>query len=262
MSFRVLAPAFVLALIAVPAQPADNSRAQAELNQGIALYQKAHYKDAIRHLRKSLQQDPDSQQTRLYLAKALSEQFDEWEQTAKNRVFASEARVQFEEVLKRQPASLEAIKGLASLAERTQQPKEARSYYQQAIAINPKDAAGYTGLGKLDYWAVRDKLTESSEFSQAPSPTDHPLCISLRGTNLPQLDASIVILKKAFALNDADATAATFLAMAYSTRANLECGDPAARDEDRKQGNAWMEKGMKAQQRDPGQPAVFRVVKL
>jgi len=265
MDFRVLTQACFLAvsiLSAAAQQPAANPRATAELDQGIALYQKGHYRDATRHLRKSLQQDPESVQARLYLAKALSEQFDEWEQTTKSSAFAGEARTQFEEVLKRQPASLDAIRGLASLAERRQQTQDARSYYQKAVAIAPKESAGYTGLGKLGYFAVQDKLAETPGFYQAVSQIDHPLCISLRGGNLPTLDESIGLLKKAYALNDADATAATFLGVAYNTRANLECGDTRARDEDRKQGASWMEKAMKAQQKDPGQPVAMRAVPM
>jgi hypothetical protein len=76
------------------------------------------------------------------------------------------------------------------------------------------------------------------------------------------LDRSIEELKKAFTLNNANEAAATFLSLAYNVRANMECGDPKPRDADTKQGSTWMEQSMKARQKDPTQPPVFRTVKL
>jgi tetratricopeptide (TPR) repeat protein len=264
MNFRYWAKYFVAFIFCASAfsQQASNPRAQAELDQGIAQYKQEDYKRAAGHFRKALQIDPEFVQARLYLARTLTAEFDPGVNTPKNLALAAAATDEFKELLRRRPHDAEAMKGIATLLARTDKTEEARQYLLQVASLNPADSDAYTMLGEMDYWSAVRKRDSTSKFVDSASPIDHPLCKSVREATLPMLDRSIEELKKAFALNDASDAAATFLSLAYSVRANMECGDPKTRDADRKQGSAWMDQSMKARHKDPTQPPVFQAVKL
>ncbi len=264
MNFRAWAKYLVIFIFCASAfsQPAANPRAQTELNQGIAQYKQEEYKSAARNFRKALRLDPESVQAHLYLARTLTAEFDPDISTAKNLVLATVAKDEFTELLRRDPHDAEAMKGMATLLARTGKTEEARQYLLQAASLNPADSDAYTKLGEMDYWTAVRKRDSTPKFIASASPIDHPLCKNVREGTLPTLDRSIEELKKAFALNDANEAAATFLSLAYNVRADMECGDPKTRDADRKQGSAWMDQSMKAHQKDPTQPPVFQAVKL
>jgi len=264
MSFRALSKYSLLVFLLLPAPvaAAANRRAQAELDQGIAQYKNEEYRSAASHFKKALQLDPESSQARLYLARTLTAQFDPDLHTPKNVALATAAKDEFTELMRLHPQDPEAMKGMATLLARTGKPEEARQYLLQAASLNPSDSDAYTMLGEMDYWTAVRKWDSAPDVLRAASPIDHPLCRSKREEVLPTLDRSIEEMKKAFALNDANEAAATFLSLAYNLRANMECGDPKSRDADTKQGSAWLDQSMKARQKDPTQPPVFQTVKL
>jgi tetratricopeptide (TPR) repeat protein len=237
-------------------QPASNPRAQIELGQGIAQFKSGKYKDAAIHLRKALRLDGESPQARLYLARALTEQFDASLKTPKNLALATEAQQQFEELLKRQPGNVEALKGFAKLKQETGDTEGARQYYTEAIAADSKDAEAHTALGTLDYARTIGKMNSSPASNYPPSAIDHPLCKVLRAESLPALDAAIDELKKAVDLHQQNGTAAYYLSLAYGARTRLDCGDPKARDADSKESAAWLERSMKWPSY-PDEPVVY-----
>jgi len=243
----------------------SNLRAQAELDQGVIQYEQAQYKSAARHLKKAVQLNPGSTPARLYLARTLTKQFELDLQTPKNPTFATEAMEQFQELLKRQPQDVESMNGLARLLVGLHKPDEARRYYQQVIAIDPNNVTAYVGVGMMDWTTVERKLIEARQKSgdrSTQSAIADPACPGLRPENLPVLDAAIEEFTRAFAVNKDDETAATYISMAYSARADLECGDAKAQQSDLLQIPVWNDRAQQARKKKPDQPQPFAAVSL
>lgn len=258
MNFRSWAKYSVVFIVCVSAfsQQSANPRAQSELDQGIAQYKASKYKDATIHLRKALRLDSESLPAHLYLAKTLAEQYAPGLKTPKNLAFATEAKQEFEEVLKLQPQNVEGLKSFAKLKEKTEEPEEARRYNAQAVAADAKDAEAYTALGRLDYRLTLQKINTSAASGMESSPIDHPRCKALRAENLPALEATIAELKKAVELHQQNGTAAYFLSLAYGVRSRLECGDPKARDADNNESAVWLDRSMKWPSYPEGPPVL------
>jgi tetratricopeptide (TPR) repeat protein len=263
MNFRAWAKYLVVCIFWASAfsQPAASSRAQTEVGQGIAHYKNGQFKDATVHLRKALRLDSESVQAHLYLARALTEQFDPSLKSPKNLAFAAEAKQEFEEVLKRQPQNAEGLNGLASLKEKIDQPEEARRYYAQALAVDGKNAEAYTALGRLDYRRTIQQMNTSHASKSNPSSNDPQSCTLLRAENLQALDAAIGELKKAVDLHQQNGTAAYMLSLAYAARTRLDCGDQKAREADAKESSVWGERGMNWPSYPEG-PVVLTAVSL
>jgi tetratricopeptide (TPR) repeat protein len=255
----------ILFLFAPSSAQVSNLRAQAELDQGVIEYQKAQYESAAKHLKKAVQLDPGSALARMYLAKTLSEQFQPDMQTTKNLAFADQAMEEFEELLKLQPRNVEAMNGLALILMRRQKPDEARRYYQQAIAIEPNNVTAHDGMGMMDWLAAERKLVQARQkdgTQSMQSAIADPLCPSRRAEALPLLDAAIKEFTRAFTVNQDDETAATYIGVAYTWRADLECGDPKARQDDLQQIPIWSDRAQQARKRRPEQSPIFTPVKL
>jgi tetratricopeptide (TPR) repeat protein len=246
MNFRAWAKYSVAFIFFASAfsQPAANPRAQIEIDQGIAHYKNGQFKDATAHLRKALRLDGDSVKAHLYLARVLTEQFEPSVKTPKNLAFATEAKQEFEEVLKRQPRNADGLNGLADLKERTAEVEEARRYYSEAMAADAKNAEAYTALGRLDYRRIVEKMNTHHASTTNPSPTDLQLCTALRTENLQSLDAAIAELKRAVELHPQNGTAAYMLSLAYTARTRMDCGDAKAKESDTKESRVWGERGM------------------
>jgi tetratricopeptide (TPR) repeat protein len=243
--------------LAIPlAAQTVNPRAAAELRQGIAQYKSENYKQAARHFRKATQIDGQSLQAELYLARTLTQEFEPGLNTATNRAFGDEAMLHLQSLLKRQPQNAESLNAMAQLLERFKKPDEAKHYYQQAITSSPGNGEAYTGIGRMEWEMVQGKLQSLTSSSSEAE------CQRLRAENLPLLESSMKNLDRAFTLNDADETAATFLEMAYMTHARLDCGDAKLRAADTAQAQVWSARSMAAHQKNPEQPPPFRLEKL
>lgn len=66
--------------------------------------------------------------------------------TAYSRGEAELARQVWRKVLVNDPRNLDALRGLAVLAQQSQQSSEAAGYYQRALEVDPKDAIALAGL--------------------------------------------------------------------------------------------------------------------
>lgn len=267
MGIRPLALFCCMVWLLLPsvAQQSSSPKSRKELDRGTAQYKKERYKEATASLMKAVQLDPDSTEARLYLAKALTQQYDPDVDTRENSAFATRANEQFQELLRLSPQDVESLKGFAGLLVRMQKREEARRYYEQALAMNPKDAESYKGIGQIDWWAADRKFLEAREkahYKYSGSPITDASCTSVRAATLPLLDASIAKLAKAFDLADDDETTATFLSWAYTRRADLECHDPETREQDLKLSNTWLQLAGDAHRKKPNQPPPFKLVSL
>ena len=103
--------------IALPtiAQQDRTQAARDQLNQGVASYRAADYEAAIEHFNLAVHWDPELTVGRLYLATAYAQQYIPGVDTPENLAMATNAMEQYNEVLRRKPDSITAVKGIAFL---------------------------------------------------------------------------------------------------------------------------------------------------
>ena len=90
-------------------------KARDQLNKGVEAFKTASYEQAIDHFQQAVQLDPTLPMARLYLATAYSQQVVPNMQTPDNMKNAQLAIQNFQEVLQKEPNSLNALKGIAAL---------------------------------------------------------------------------------------------------------------------------------------------------
>ena len=126
-------------------------KARDQLNKGVEAFKTASYEQAIDHFQQAVQLDPTLPMARLYLATAYSQQVVPNMQTPDNMKNAQLAIQNFQEVLQKEPNSLNALKGIAALYFNIQNLAEAKAYQQKVIAVDPNDAEAYYTIGVIDW---------------------------------------------------------------------------------------------------------------
>jgi hypothetical protein len=116
-----------------------------------------------------------------------------------------------------------------------------------ASDLDPKDPEPYFAIGRID----------SIEFNQhdmegllpgEPRPTpsnktdQNKACYELKARNAAPVREGIDSLNKGLELRPHDQLAMEIMAELYNEKANIECDDPAANEEDRKMVGAWFNK--------------------
>ena len=113
---RVLA-AFTLALAATAAAfgQANAEEARRELDSGARAYRDGRFEEAERHFRRALELDPDGKNTRLFIARAVQQQYKPGVQTPENVAHGERAVAEYQDILNRDPANEDAFKAVVFL---------------------------------------------------------------------------------------------------------------------------------------------------
>jgi Flp pilus assembly protein TadD len=113
----------------------QNLNAIAELNLGIAAYDKAEYSDAIDHLERTAVLDPNAVGGHLDLAEAYDHAYGDGEECELNCDTNEHRRLraieEFNKVLELDPSNPEALKALAWRYHRSAKFEEADRYYRK-----------------------------------------------------------------------------------------------------------------------------------
>jgi TonB family protein len=142
----------------------DEVSSRAALNRGVAAFKQAHYGDAVAEFEQAVKLDPESVNTRLYLATAYMVQWVPGTDTAENEGFAHQAEAAFRSVLDRDPNNRTALASLASLAfnrgkaipfngvngdERIKSFDESANWYRKLAQAYPDDKIAFYSLGVI-----------------------------------------------------------------------------------------------------------------
>ena len=142
---------FVLAVI-FPQSPAQDS-----LNRGISAFRNANYKSAVEYFKQALDLDPNLAAAEFYLATAYAQQYMPGSQSRENLEFAADAIESFKRVLRRDPGSLNAAMGLASIYQSTNDFQNARENYLTVSKLDSQNPVPFYALGALDWIMVSNK---------------------------------------------------------------------------------------------------------
>jgi tetratricopeptide (TPR) repeat protein len=235
----------------------DKLKARDQLNKGVKSYKDNHYEQAIDHFQQAVQLDPGLINARMYLATAFMSQYIPGVEDPDNLRTAQQAVDEYKKVIDMNPArsqKINAAKGLASLYYNMKKFDEAKTYNHMVSSLDPNDPDPYYSIGVID-WAScyqprmeeRAKLgLKPDEHLNAKNKDQKKLCDEMREKNGPLIQEGIDSLNKAISLRPEYDDAMAYMNLMYRERADVECEDEAARAEDLKTADHWVDETMKA----------------
>lgn len=221
-----------LAILALASASCAKLQARDNLNKGVRAFRDTHYENAVSYFKKAVELDPDLTTAEIYLGTAYAQQFvpnGRGEDNDKNAKLAIQT---FEDVLKHDPANVNAVAGLASIYQNTQDLPKAHEYYMKYATLDSTNPVPYYAIGSLDWIIVYDK-------NNPPPPEDQ----------VKLIDEGLTNLDKALALNQDYEDAMTYKNLLYREKARL-----ADNEEDKKkltaQADEWFNKALETRKKN------------
>lgn len=243
----------LLLLVFASAVSAFAQSYKTELDLGVAAYKDNHYEDAIQHFRRATELDPGQPLARMYLASVYTSEYIPGVDTPDNVQFAEQAIEPYEAVLNSdapRDSRVNAAKGIAYLLLNMKKFDEAKRYDQMISGLDPNDPEPYYYIGVID-WTIcykprmegRAKLgMKPDDHLDAKKPAQKSLCDELNAKNRSVVEEGIDSLSRAIQLRPDYDDAMAYLNLMFRERADLECDDPAARQQDLKRAEHWVDR--------------------
>ena len=227
-------------------------RARDQLNKGVTAYKNAKYEEAIEHFQQSVALDPTLINAKMYLATAFAQQYIPGVEDADNLKMADQAIEQYKRVLDMNAArdqKVNSAKGIAYLYLNMKKFDDAKKYYRMAADMDPNDPEPYYSVGVIDWTACyqprmeeRAKLgLKPDENLSAKNKDQKKVCAELKEKNGPSIQEGIESLNKAISLRPDYDDAMAYLNLMYREKADVECDDLTARQEDLKTADHWVD---------------------
>jgi tetratricopeptide (TPR) repeat protein len=231
-------------------------RARDQLNKGVEAYKNSHYEQAIGHFQEAVRLDPGLINARMYLATAFVSQYIPGVDSPDNLRSAQEAIDEYQRVIDANPAreqKVNSAKGIAYLYLNMKKWDDAKKYYRMASDLDPNDPEPYYSVGVIDWTACyqprmeeRAKLgMKPEEHLNAKNKDQKKACDELKVQNGPVIQEGIDTLNKAIQLRPDYDDAMAYMNLMYRERADIECDDPAAREEDLKTADHWVDETLR-----------------
>jgi len=250
-STKVLAFA-VLAFLMLTATGCNKLRARDQLNKGVQAYKGAKYEEAIQKFQKAVALDDSLLNARLYLATAYANQYIPGANTPENNRNAEQAINEFKKVLERDPQNITSLKGIASLYFQMQKFDEAKEYNRKIIAADPNDPEAYYSIAVIDWTQTyKPRMEERNKLGLKPEEPikDKKVCEALKEKNSATVQEGMDALEKALKLREDYDDAMAYYNLMWREKADLECGDAQAREEDLKKADSWVDQTLAAKKR-------------
>jgi tetratricopeptide (TPR) repeat protein len=246
---RILALfAVVLALLSSTA--CNKLRARDQLNKGVQAYKNAKYEEAIEKFKNAVALDPGLINAKLYLATAYANQYVPGADTPENNKNAEQAIDVFKDVLSTKPAreaQVGSLKGIASLYFQMKKLDQAKEYYSKVKDLDPNDPEVYYSIGVIDWTETyQPRMEEKAKLGLKPDEPikDKKVCEELKTKNTSPVDDGMAMLQKAIDLRPDYDDAMAYYNLMWREKADIECGDQQAREEDLKKADEWVKKTM------------------
>jgi len=230
-------------------------RARDQLNKGVGSYKNAKYEEAISHFQQAVELDPSLLNARLYLATAYAQQYIPGADTPDNNRNAEQAIDQFKQVLDKKPGrdqEITSLKGIASLYFNMKKLDQAKEYHKKVAELDPNDPETYYSIGVIDWTeAYQPRMEERAKLGLKPDQAlnvkdkdQRKVCDTLSAKNADTVKDGIDNLNKALQLRPDYDDAMAYMNLMYREKADIECEDPAARAQDLKTADEWVDKTM------------------
>lgn len=246
---RVLA-LFAAALALLGLTACNKLRARDQLNKGVQAYKNARYEEAIEKFKNAVALDPGLINAKLYLATAYANQYVPGADTPENNKNAEQAIEVFKEVLSTNPAreaQVNSLKGIASLYFQMKKLDDAKDYYSKVKDLDPNDPEVYYSIAVIDWTKTyQPRMEEKAKLGLKPDEPikDKKVCEDLKAKNTAAVDEGMQMLQKAIDLRPDYDDAMAYYNLMWREKADIECGDQQAREEDLKNADDWVKKTM------------------
>jgi tetratricopeptide (TPR) repeat protein len=237
--------ALVLALFSLAG--CSKLRARDQLNKGVQAYKNAKYEEAIEKFKNAVALDPSLINARLYLATAYAQQYIPGADTPENNRMAEQAIQEYQDVLQRKSNDLNAIKGIAYLYLQMKNFSQAKEYYKKVITVDPNDPEAYYSVAVIDWTETyQPRMEQKARLGLKPDEAikDKKVCEELRTKNQDAVKDGMQMLQKAIDLRPDYDDAMAYYNLMWREQADIECGDPKAREEDLKKADEWVKRTM------------------
>ncbi|ADW70467.1 tetratricopeptide repeat protein [Granulicella tundricola] len=250
---RVPVTAGLLALSLMSATGCNRLRAADQLNKGVAAFKNAKYEDATNYFQNAVNIDPNYDMAKLYLATTYSSQVVPNLNTPENLKLANNALAGFKEVIAKDPSDVTALSQIAYIDRITGHIKEAKEDERKVIAVQPNNAEANYTIGQVDWKEAFDNATIAVKTQGLPgddgegnTKLSKPNCAALAAKNGPLVTEGLEYLNKAVGINPNYEEAYTYLSLMSRRKADLECGNDAARKADLQAADMYAQKSMGA----------------
>jgi tetratricopeptide (TPR) repeat protein len=252
LTARIPVTAAFVATLLFGATGCNQLKSRDQLNKGVQAFKNARYEEAVDHFQTAIKLDPNSEDAKLYLATAYSYQVVPNLDTPENLALAQKALDGFQAVLAKNPNDLTALQQVASIDRNIKKMDEAKIYERKVIALDPNNAEAYYTIGVVDWMQAyknavailaADGLTDDGNGNVKKT---KGACQKLQAANTALVTEGLEVLQKAVSINPTYEEAMTYLNLMNRRKADLECGDDAARKADLAQADDWTQKSMGA----------------
>jgi tetratricopeptide (TPR) repeat protein len=223
-------------------------RARDQLVKGVQAFKAGKYEQAVGNFQTSIELDPDYDAARLYLATAYSYQVVPNLDTPENLAVAKKALDGFNYVLNKNPQDLDALRQVASIQRNVKQYDAAKVTEEKIIAIKPEDAEANYTIGVIDWTQAYKHATDIlgasglQDDGNGNVKMSKDTCAKLQAANSALVDEALKYLQNAVNINPTYDDAMQYLNLTYRRKADLECGNDAARKADLAQADMWVQK--------------------
>ncbi|SRR6266496_556359 len=237
-----LIPLTLSCILGLSAHGIAQSDFKEELNLGVQAFKAAKFDEAVRHFQNATTLEPRHEVAHLYLASALASEYIPGIDEPENIQFGEGAVLEYQKVLDINPQSQASMKGIATLYLQMKKFGDARTSYERAIDLDPKDPESYYSIGVIDWTQTYARSTAlRGKLGKQPDQTliDASECWDLRGSNESGINEGIEMIAKAIELRPDYDDAMAYMNLLYRERANIQCGDKLSYDADVKAANHW-----------------------
>src|SRR5580700_3584424 len=262
---RRLLMVFGAALVVLSSTGCNKLKARDHLNKGVQAYKNSKFEQAIDHFQQAVTLDPTLINARLYLATAFAQQYIPGADTPENNHYGEQAIEQYKQVLQVDPRNINSIKGIAYLYLQMKKFDLAKEYYKKASEVDPNDPEPYYSVAVIDWTQTYvPRQEERAKLGMKPDEAlpakDKKVCATMRERNTANVQEGIDNLNKAIQLRPDYDDAMAYLNLMYRERADVECDDLNARQEDLKTADHWVDQTLitkKAKaEKQPGQQGI------
>jgi tetratricopeptide (TPR) repeat protein len=245
----VLAAAAALSLLPLMTG-CQKLEARDQLNKGVQAYKSARYEDAITHFQEAVRLDPTYPSAELYLATAYAQSVIPDLDTPENLKRANLAIEGFKKVYDNDQKDVGSIKGIAALYLNIGKYDDAKAWQLKAIAVDPQDAEAYYTVGYIDWrQAYRNAVTQLATQALTDDGAGNPkmskqTCAKLQELNTPLVTEGLQYMQKAIDVRPNYDDAMSYMNLLNRRKADLECGNEAARKADVQAATDWNSKAM------------------
>jgi tetratricopeptide (TPR) repeat protein len=251
LSARMTASAALL-LVLASTVGCTKLKAKDQLVRGIQAFKSGKYEEAVDYFQKSIALDPSNPNGHLYLATALSYQVVPDLTTPENLALAQKAIDGFNAVLAKNPNDLDALRQIASIDRNIHKYDEAKATELKIISLDPQDAEANYTIGYIDWTESYKNATDIlaaaglQDDGQGNVKKSKAVCEKLVAANTDLVNDAQKYLERAVEINPNYDNAMSILNLTYRRKADLECGDDAARKADLAKADEWVQRGMGA----------------